>query len=188
MRRARGPQLRDPLGETFGAMATGGRRCTRDCMILLEGVPVDRMESASRDSFISVEAISDCSQSNMGDLVGDVINIGDKDPKERAYRSMRELMFWTARSHRNAVYPPCHRRRLQRPRPSIAIHNVMLRERPDPAAASLQRLPSSPVWRAAAGRTGVARDVLGDLLHHRWRSFGDLHRRLHQPCRGRRAC
>ena len=37
------------------------------------------------------------SQSAMGDLVGDVINVGDKDRNDRAYRSRRKLMLHTDR-------------------------------------------------------------------------------------------
>ncbi|MEE2688420.1 MAG: TauD/TfdA family dioxygenase [Pseudomonadota bacterium] len=105
-------------------------------MILLRGIPVDR---------ISIEDLKliylglgshfgrPVSQSNMGDLVGDVINIGDKDPKERAYRSSRELMLHTDRADHIAML--CIRRAVQggfsRYASALTIHNVMLLERPD---------------------------------------------------------
>ncbi|MEM8977536.1 MAG: TauD/TfdA family dioxygenase [Pseudomonadota bacterium] len=73
------------------------------------------------------------SQSAMGDLVGDVINIGDKDRNERAYRSRRKLQLHTDRCDHIGML--CIRPALNGGESScasaLAIHNVMLEERPD---------------------------------------------------------
>ena len=73
------------------------------------------------------------SQSVMGDLVGDVINIGDKDRNERAYRSRRKLQLHTDRCDHIGML--CIRPAISGGESScasaLAIHNVMLKERPD---------------------------------------------------------
>ena len=75
-------------------------------MILLRGVPVDRIGVDDLKLIylgLGSHFGRPVSQSNMGDLGGDVINIGDKDPKERAYRSSRELMLHTDRADHIAM-------------------------------------------------------------------------------------
>jgi len=73
------------------------------------------------------------SQSNMGELVGEVVNIGDKDPKERAYRSSRELMLHTDRADHIAMLciRPASEGGLSGYASALTIHNIMLSERPD---------------------------------------------------------
>ena len=73
------------------------------------------------------------SQSNMGELVGEVVNIGNKDPKERAYRSSRELMLHTDRADHIAMLCICPAIEggLSGYAGTLNIHNIMLEERPD---------------------------------------------------------
>ena len=105
-------------------------------MILLRGFPVERI--GVDDLKIIYLGLGShfgrpVSQSNMGDLVGDVINIGDKDPKERAYRSSRELMLHTDRADHIAML--CIRPAIEGGfsgyASALTIHNVILEERPD---------------------------------------------------------
>ena len=105
-------------------------------MILLRGVPVDRIGVDDLKLIylgLGSHFGRPVSQSNMGDLVGDVMNIGDKDPKERAYRSSRELMLHTDRADHIAML--CIRPAIEGGysgyASALTIHNVMLRERPD---------------------------------------------------------
>ena len=61
-------------------------------LLMLRGIPVERMDVDDlRLMFLGlgVHIGRPTSQSAMGDLVGDVINIGDDDRNERAYRSRR---------------------------------------------------------------------------------------------------
>ncbi len=73
------------------------------------------------------------SQSAMGDLVGDVINIGDKDRNERAYRSRRKLQLHTDRCDHIGMLciRPAMRGGESSCASALAIHNVMHEERPD---------------------------------------------------------
>ena len=105
-------------------------------MILLRGIPV---EDISLDDLrllylgLGSHFGRPVSQSNMGDLVGEVINIGDKDPKERAYRSSRELMLHTDRADHIAMLciRPAIKGGLSGYASALNIHNIMLKERPD---------------------------------------------------------
>lgn len=73
------------------------------------------------------------SQSNMGDLVGDVVDIGGKDKRERAYRNSRELKLHTDRCDHLGML--CIRAAMEGGlsgyASALAIHNAMLEERPD---------------------------------------------------------
>ena len=105
-------------------------------MIMLRGIPVERIPIDDlRLMYLGLGSHfgRPVSQSNMGDLVGDVINIGDKDRNERAYRNSRELTPHTDRADhigmlciRPAISGGCSRYAS-----AITIHNIMLEERPD---------------------------------------------------------
>ena len=105
-------------------------------MVLLRGIPV---ENISLDDLrllylgLGSHFGRPVSQSNMGDLVGEVVNIGDKDPKERAYRSSRELMLHTDRADHIAMLciRPAMEGGLSGYASALNIHNIMLKERPD---------------------------------------------------------
>lgn len=73
------------------------------------------------------------SQSMLGDLVGDVVNVGGKDKNERAYRNSRELKLHTDRCDHIGML--CLRPAMQGGvsgyASAVTIHNIMLAERPD---------------------------------------------------------
>lgn len=105
-------------------------------MILLRGVPVEQIDLDDlRLMYLGLGTHfgRPVSQSNMGDLVGEVVNIGDKDPKERAYRSSRELMLHTDRADHIAMLciRPASEGGLSGYASALTIHNIMLSERPD---------------------------------------------------------
>lgn len=105
-------------------------------MILLRGVPVERIELDDlRLMYLGLGCHfgRPVSQSNLGELVGEVVNIGDKDPKERAYRSSRELMLHTDRADHIAMLciRPAIEGGLSGYASALTIHNIMLEERPD---------------------------------------------------------
>jgi hypothetical protein len=105
-------------------------------MILLRGVPVERIDLDDlRLMYLGLGTHfgRPVSQSNMGELVGEVVNIGDKDPKERAYRSSRELMLHTDRADHIAMLciRPASEGGLSGYASALTIHNIMLAERPD---------------------------------------------------------
>lgn len=105
-------------------------------MILLRGVPVDLIDLNDLQLLylgLGTHFGRPVSQSNMGELVGQVINIGDKDPNERAYRSSRELMLHTDRADHIGML--CIRAAIEGGlsgyASALTIHNIMLVERPD---------------------------------------------------------
>lgn len=105
-------------------------------MILLRGVPVENIDLDDlRLLYLGLGSHfgRPVSQSNMGELVGEVVNIGDKDPKERAYRSSRELMLHTDRADHIAMLciRPAIEGGLSGYASALNIHNIMLEERPD---------------------------------------------------------
>jgi hypothetical protein len=105
-------------------------------MILLRGVPVERINLDDlRLLYLGFGAHfgRPVSQSNMGELVGEVVNIGDKDPQERAYRSSRQLMLHTDRADHIAMLciRPAIEGGLSGYASALTIHNIMLAERPD---------------------------------------------------------
>ena len=73
------------------------------------------------------------SQSAMGDLVGDVVDVGGKDrPRTGLPKQPRaEISHRPLRSCRHALHPPGGGGRHQRLRSALAVHNTILAERPD---------------------------------------------------------
>ena len=73
------------------------------------------------------------SQSALGDFIGDVVNVGDKDKRERAYRNSRELNLHTDRCDLVAMLciRPAVEGGLSGYASALTIHNEMLRERLD---------------------------------------------------------
>ncbi len=105
-------------------------------LLMLRGFPVERMDADDlRLMFLGLGAHigRPTSQSAMGDLVGDVINIGDDDRNERAYRSRRELKLHTDRCDHIGML--CLRKAMAGGvsgyASALAIHNEMLSRRPD---------------------------------------------------------
>ena len=105
-------------------------------LLMLRGFPVERMDADDlRLMFLGlgVHIGRPTSQSAMGDLVGDVINIGDDDRNERAYRSRRELKLHTDRCDHIGMLciRPALAGGVSGYASALAIHNEMLARRPD---------------------------------------------------------
>ncbi|MDP6872583.1 MAG: TauD/TfdA family dioxygenase [Alphaproteobacteria bacterium] len=73
------------------------------------------------------------SQSPLGDLIGEVVNIGGHDPQERAYRSRRRLSLHTDRCDHLAMLcvRPAISGGLSGYASGLTAHNIVLEERPD---------------------------------------------------------
>ncbi len=104
--------------------------------VMLKGFPVDDFELPElRLIYLALGCHlgRPVSQSAMGDLVGDVINVGDKDRNERAYRSRRKLQLHTDRCDHIAMLciRPARRGGASSCASALAIHNVMAKERPE---------------------------------------------------------
>ena len=105
-------------------------------LLLLRGFPVD---SVGRSDLRRIYLALGChfgrpvSQSAMGDLVGDVVDVGGKDRRERAYRNSRELNLHTDRCDHIGMLciRPAARGGLSGYASALAIHNRMLAERPE---------------------------------------------------------
>ncbi|MDA1099852.1 MAG: TauD/TfdA family dioxygenase [Proteobacteria bacterium] len=73
------------------------------------------------------------SQSPLGDLIGEVVNVGGNDPHERAYRSSRRLLLHTDRCDHLAML--CVRQAVSGGisgyASGLTAHNIVLQERPD---------------------------------------------------------
>ena len=105
-------------------------------MILLRGIPVDVINLDDlRIMYLGLGTHfgRPVSQSNMGELVGEVVNIGGKDQKERAYRNSCELTPHTDRADLIAMLciRPAKKGGLSGYASALTIHNIMLDERPD---------------------------------------------------------
>jgi hypothetical protein len=105
-------------------------------LLMLRGFPVERLDAVDlRLMFLGLGAHigRPTSQSAMGDLVGDVINIGDDDRNERAYRSRRELKLHTDRCDHIGMLciRPAMTGGVSGYASALAIHNEMLSTRPD---------------------------------------------------------
>ncbi len=105
-------------------------------ILLLRGFPVDSIDLEElRLLYLGLGSHfgRPVSQSALGDFVGDVINVGDKDKRERAYRNSRELNLHTDRC--DLVGMLCIRPAVEGGisgyASALTIHNEMLRERPD---------------------------------------------------------
>ena len=105
-------------------------------LLMLRGFPIDRMDIDDlRLMFLGLGTHfgRPTSQSAMGDLVGDVINIGGDDRNERAYRSRRELQLHTDRCDHIGMLciRPAMAGGVSGHASALAIHNEMLSMRPD---------------------------------------------------------
>ena len=105
-------------------------------IVLLRGLPVERYDLDDLKVLylgLGSHFGRPVSQSNMGDLIGDVVNIGGKDRRERAYRNSRELKLHTDRCDHLAML--CIRSAIEGGvsgyASALTIHNLMLAERPD---------------------------------------------------------
>lgn len=105
-------------------------------LLLLRGFPVERVDPDDlRLMYIGLGSHfgRPVSQSTMGDLIGDVVNVGGKDERERAYRNSRALRLHTDRCDHLAMLciRPAAEGGLSGYASALTIHNEILRERPD---------------------------------------------------------
>jgi hypothetical protein len=105
-------------------------------ILLLRGFPVDRVDFDDLRLMylgLGVHFGRPVSQSPLGELIGDVVNIGDDDLRERAYRTRRALRLHTDRCDHIGmlcIRPAAHGG-ISGYASALTIHNVMHRERPD---------------------------------------------------------
>ncbi len=105
-------------------------------IVLLRGFPVDAVPLAGLRAMylgLGVHFGRPVSQSALGDLVGDVVNIGGKDRRERAYRNSRELKLHTDRCDHVAMLciRPAVEGGISGYASALAVHNAILAERPE---------------------------------------------------------
>lgn len=126
-----------PLAEIADDIAAGREEVHRGRGIaMLRGFPVDRHPVEDlRLMFLGLGTHfgRPVSQSAMGDLVGDVVDIGGKDKRERAYRNSRELKLHTDRCDHIGMLciRPAVEGGVSGYASAMTIHNTMLAERPD---------------------------------------------------------
>jgi len=105
-------------------------------MVWFRGFPIDRYSIEEWEKLylgMGLHLGQPVSQSNLGDLVGHVVNIGDKDRRERAYRNNRKLDLHTDRCDYIGMF--C----LQKAKSggvsgyasALAVHNEIHRTRPE---------------------------------------------------------
>ena len=105
-------------------------------IIILRGFPIDDVTHEElRLMYIGLGSHfgRPVSQSTLGDMIGDVINIGGKDPRERAYRSSRKLSLHTDRCDHLGMLciRPAIEGGISGYASGLSVHNVILAERPD---------------------------------------------------------
>ena len=105
-------------------------------IVILRGLPVDRYDPEDLKWLylgLGTHLGRPVSQSNMGDLIGEVVNIGGKDKRERAYRNSRELKLHTDRCDHLAMLcvRPAIEGGVSGYASAMTIHNIMVRECPD---------------------------------------------------------
>jgi hypothetical protein len=105
-------------------------------IVQLRGLPVDRYDPDDLKRLylgLGTHLGRPVSQSNMGDLIGEVVNIGGKDKRERAYRNSRELKLHTDRCDHLAMLcvRPAIEGGVSGYASAITIHNIMVAECPD---------------------------------------------------------
>lgn len=105
-------------------------------LLILDGFPIDGM--AAEDLRLMYLGLGShfgrpTSQSPLGDLIGDVVNIGGDDRQERAYRSRRRLKLHTDRCDHLAMLciRPALSGGLSGYASGLTAHNIILDERPD---------------------------------------------------------
>jgi hypothetical protein len=128
---------RFPLGAIAADVAAWRDEVRRGRGIVkLRGLPVDRYDPEDLKRLylgLGTYLGRPVSQSNMGDLIGEVVNIGGKDKRERAYRNSRELKLHTDRCDHLAMLcvRPAIEGGVSGYASALTIHNIMAAECPD---------------------------------------------------------
>jgi hypothetical protein len=109
-------------------------------LVLLRGFPIDQDDPEDLRLMylgLGLHFGRPVSQSKMGELIGEVVNIGDKDIRERAYRNSRTLNLHTDRCDHIGML--CVRKAIEGGvsgyASALAVHNEILGSRPDLLAA-----------------------------------------------------
>jgi hypothetical protein len=124
----------DPIGEDVAAWRREVQRGRG--LVLLRGFPVDRL-SVDEIEFmyfgLGLHFGQPVSQSNMGDLIGHVVDIGGKDARERAYRNSCELRLHTDRCDHVGMLclQPAKEGGVSGYASALTVHNELLATRPD---------------------------------------------------------
>ena len=105
-------------------------------LIILRGFPVDELGTDDVGLMyfgLGLHFGDPVSQSNMGERLGHVINVGGQDARERAYRNARELHLHTDRCDHVAMLciRPAFKGGVSGYASALTVHNRMLTERPD---------------------------------------------------------
>jgi hypothetical protein len=105
-------------------------------LLLLRGFPLDGFEPDDIGLMyfgLGLHFGRPVSQSNMGDLIGHVVNIGGKDSRERAYRNSLELNLHTDLCDYVAMLclQPAWQGGISGYGSGLTVHNEMLAERPE---------------------------------------------------------
>ena len=124
----------DGLGDAVGAWKREIHRGRG--IVLLRGLPVERYDTAGQKRIalgLGCHFGRPVSQSAMGDLVGEVMDVGGKDRRERAYRNSRELRLHTDRCDHIGMLciRPALSGGISGYASALTVHNIILDERPD---------------------------------------------------------
>ena len=116
----------------------GWRQTVRNGLgiVMLRGLPLDRYEPSDLKRLylgLGTHFGRPVSQSSLGDMVGEVVNVGGKDKRERAYRNSRELKLHTDRCDHLGMLcvRPAIEGGISGYASALTIHNIMLQERPE---------------------------------------------------------
>jgi len=128
---------RFPLGRIADDVAAWREEVQRGRgLLILGGFPVRDMEPKDlRLMYLDLGSHfgRPTSQSSLGDLIGDVVNVGGDDKQERAYRNSRRLKLHTDRCDHLAMLciRPALSGGLSGYASGLTAHNIVLEERPD---------------------------------------------------------
>lgn len=105
-------------------------------LIILRGLPIDGLDVDDivlMYAGLGLQFGTPVSQSNMGERVGHVINVGGQDARERAYRNARELHLHTDRCDHVGMLciRPAWKGGISGYASALTVHNRILAERPE---------------------------------------------------------
>ncbi len=104
-------------------------------LLILRGFPVGQVDEATLERMyfgLGLHFGRPVSQSKMGDLVGHVVNVGNDDRRERAYRNRLELHLHTDRCDHVAMLciRPAWKGGVSGYASALTVHNLMREEHP----------------------------------------------------------
>lgn len=148
------PRTAALLGEIHAALDDGPG------LAVLRGFPIERFEQADIETIywgVSVQLGTPTSQSVMGDRLGHVIDVTDRDPDARAYRARRKLFPHTDFSDFAGLL--CLHQGIaggvNQFVSGLTIHNVMRERRPDLLRALYRGTPWHRLGEERAGEAAL---------------------------------